>query len=69
MDTFEAELQLDDALTLKRAEIWLEVARPKLALQEMESLGQCSWGHPWAVRLLDAISTASSQQGEGSATD
>jgi len=63
MDIFEAELHLDDALTLKRAEIWLEVGRPSLALQEMEDLGEYSLVHPWAVRILDAISTASPPQG------
>ncbi len=51
----QVDLDIQDALTLKRAERWLEVGRPALALQEMEGLGLFSWDHPWAARLLDAI--------------
>jgi hypothetical protein len=56
-----AALEIGDALTLKRAELWLEVGRPELALREVERLCKPAWGDPWAVRLLDAIRTASSQ--------
>jgi hypothetical protein len=63
MDRFETELDLKDALVLKRAEMWLDVGRPMLALQEMEGLGGYSWGHPWVIRVLDAICTTAAPPG------
>ena len=60
MHNFEAELDLDEALRLKRAEIWLEVGRPILALQQVWEVGESSWCHPWAVRILEAICPAAS---------
>jgi hypothetical protein len=67
MNSSEADLDIEDALTLKRAETWLEVGRPILALDEMEGLGEHSMSHPWAVRLLGTICTASPQQPAGEA--
>ena len=61
MHNSDPDLNITDALALKRAEMWLEVGRPILALQEMEDLREYSWGHPWAVRLLDATCMASAQ--------
>jgi hypothetical protein len=49
------ELNLNDALTLKRAELWLEVGRPILALREMLKLSYGSWGHPSVSREVDAV--------------
>ena len=55
------DLDIRDALTLKRAELWLEVGRVELALQEVESLGKHALSHAWAVRVLDSISSICSQ--------
>ncbi len=59
------DLDIQDALTLKRAERWLEVGRPRLALHEMEGLGLRCWDHPWADRLLDAIWPLPSERRRG----
>jgi hypothetical protein len=55
MHISDLDLDIQDALTLKRAERWLEVGRPALALHEMERLALFSWAHPWADRILDTI--------------
>ncbi len=57
MDKFN--LDLNDALVLKRAEMWLEVGRPMFALQEFKGLNTSSRTHPWAVQILAAISATS----------
>ena len=55
----EGNLPLREALPVRRAEYWLQLGQPDLALKELETLPETVRRHPWPLRVQLAALTAS----------
>jgi hypothetical protein len=51
------EMLLDDALRLKRAELWLQVQQPVNALEELLRVTEAAWQHPWTLSIFQVLAT------------
>jgi hypothetical protein len=51
-------LPLRDALSIRSAELWLEVGHPEEALEELQQLTCDAWQDPWAEEILRLAANA-----------
>jgi hypothetical protein len=56
------ELSLEDAMHLRSAEMWLDVAQPLQALEELQQLTESAWEHAWAKQVLETACQRSSHE-------
>ena len=54
----KAELRLEDAVRVKKAELWLVVQKPVEAVLELQRLSKQAWQHEWPERVLWEAATA-----------
>lgn len=46
------ELNLQEAVYVKSAELWLKLGQPAEALLELNNLSAVSRNHPWALKVI-----------------